>query len=246
VDGKNIISRNLNAEIRKLAKNRGWTLVDQEQNFKARVGPALYSDDIHPSTIGYGILAEEFAATLSGLPRASIDLVPPMVVAMTPAPGGTVEAEAGATLDLTLKDYGLGIDLAAIVLRVDGLPVAPLLSGAGTELTLSYTPATPWAAGQVVSLVLDLADLATPANSSSFAAQFSVVSALGKVRNQPAPDGDIDGSGRVDGGDLIRLGLAFGASKQDTRFNPRADLDQNGVIDGADLAALAALFGRTL
>ena len=56
--------------------------------------------------------------------------------------------------------------------------------------------------------------------------------------------GDIDGSGRVDGLDLILLGMAFGASQGEGRYNPGADLDRSLTVDGQDLAILAAYFGR--
>ncbi|MFN7974609.1 MAG: hypothetical protein U0166_20030 [Acidobacteriota bacterium] len=55
---------------------------------------------------------------------------------------------------------------------------------------------------------------------------------------------DVDRSGFVDGVDLILLGLSFGASSGDPRYNPNADIDGSGVVDGSDLTLLASAFGR--
>jgi Matrixin len=55
---------------------------------------------------------------------------------------------------------------------------------------------------------------------------------------------DADLSGRVDGFDLARLGLAFGSTIGQTRYEPDVDLDQDGAVDGADLALLATAFGE--
>ncbi|MDM8552754.1 hypothetical protein QUF72_21925 [Desulfobacterales bacterium HSG2] len=43
--------------------------------------------------------------------------------------------------------------------------------------------------------------------------------------------GDMNGSGRVDGYDLIMFGLANGSGTGDENWNPDADLDKDGSID---------------
>jgi predicted outer membrane repeat protein len=55
---------------------------------------------------------------------------------------------------------------------------------------------------------------------------------------------DLDGSGRVDGGDLSILARAWGASDGEPRYDPRADINGSGVVDGDDLALLASVFGE--
>ncbi len=57
---------------------------------------------------------------------------------------------------------------------------------------------------------------------------------------------DLDGSGRVDSGDLIRLAMAFGTHRGSERYNEQADFDNSGIIDGEDLLYLAKQFGRKL
>jgi hypothetical protein len=55
---------------------------------------------------------------------------------------------------------------------------------------------------------------------------------------------DADLSGRVDGFDLARLGMAFGSTVGQPRYDPDVDLDRDGAVDGADLALLASAFGE--
>jgi hypothetical protein len=55
---------------------------------------------------------------------------------------------------------------------------------------------------------------------------------------------DLDGSRRVDGGDLVILALAFGTTAGDSRFNPEADLNSDGIVDGNDLVILSMLWGH--
>ena len=57
--------------------------------------------------------------------------------------------------------------------------------------------------------------------------------------------GDLTQDGRVDGADLVRLALHFGARNGEQRFLTAADLNGDRVVDGMDLAALAANFGRS-
>jgi len=58
--------------------------------------------------------------------------------------------------------------------------------------------------------------------------------------------GDVDGNGRVDGLDLIRLALAFGSQVGYGNYDPGADVNLDGVVDGNDLSLLAANFGRNV
>ncbi|HEX6852489.1 MAG TPA: PQQ-dependent sugar dehydrogenase [Candidatus Polarisedimenticolaceae bacterium] len=55
---------------------------------------------------------------------------------------------------------------------------------------------------------------------------------------------DADLSGRVDGGDLARLGRAFASACEQSAYDPDVDFDRDCGVDGADLAILAAEFGR--
>ncbi len=56
--------------------------------------------------------------------------------------------------------------------------------------------------------------------------------------------GDLNGSGRVDGFDLILFGRANGAAVSDSNWNPDADLNRDAVINQDDLTILSAHFGK--
>jgi serine protease len=57
--------------------------------------------------------------------------------------------------------------------------------------------------------------------------------------------GDVDGSGRIDGMDLILFAHTFGALHGEERYELTADFNQTGDIDGLDLIILANNFGST-
>ncbi|MFP4474496.1 MAG: PKD domain-containing protein [Desulfatibacillaceae bacterium] len=57
--------------------------------------------------------------------------------------------------------------------------------------------------------------------------------------------GDLNGSGRVDGYDLITFGRANGSVLGDPAYNPDADMNGDNVVDSTDLSILSAHFGRT-
>ncbi len=56
--------------------------------------------------------------------------------------------------------------------------------------------------------------------------------------------GDIDGNGRVDGWDLVKLNLAFGSQIGEPAYSQAADINMDGIVDGGDLSILAAHFGE--
>ncbi len=56
--------------------------------------------------------------------------------------------------------------------------------------------------------------------------------------------GDLNGSGRVDGFDLILFGRANGSVATDTAWNPDADMNQDRTVDHKDLDILSAHFGK--
>lgn len=57
--------------------------------------------------------------------------------------------------------------------------------------------------------------------------------------------GDLDGSGRTDGLDLVQLALAFGARSDEERYDPDADINGDGIVNGFDLDLLIELFGES-
>ncbi|HEX6851789.1 MAG TPA: DUF1565 domain-containing protein [Candidatus Polarisedimenticolaceae bacterium] len=56
---------------------------------------------------------------------------------------------------------------------------------------------------------------------------------------------DVDGSGRVDGVDVLELAFRFASSSSQARYHASSDRDGDGDVDGEDLSYVAAYFGRT-
>lgn len=59
-----------------------------------------------------------------------------------------------------------------------------------------------------------------------------------------AIQGDLDGSGIVDGLDLAILSTSFGLDSDSPSWKPAADIADNGLVDGVDLSSLAPNFGK--
>jgi galactose oxidase-like protein len=68
---------------------------------------------------------------------------------------------------------------------------------------------------------------------------------IGDTCELPSMRMDFDGSGRVDGADLARLGRAFASMLGDPRYDPVSDVTSDGWVDGDDLAVLVSFFGAS-
>ena len=55
---------------------------------------------------------------------------------------------------------------------------------------------------------------------------------------------DVNGDGAVDGVDVMRFAVAFGADEGGARYSPVADLNRDGHTNGDDLAFIAPFFGE--
>jgi hypothetical protein len=64
--------------------------------------------------------------------------------------------------------------------------------------------------------------------------------------NQIATRPDLNGSNRVDGFDLNRMGRSMGCRIGEPCYSRHADVDLNGTVDGDDLAHVSTVFGRLL
>jgi hypothetical protein len=54
---------------------------------------------------------------------------------------------------------------------------------------------------------------------------------------------DINGSNRIDGGDLVRLATSFASTSGGSGYSTSVDLNVDGVVDGTDLSYLITFFG---
>lgn len=237
-DPQNVINTELNQHVRDMAGFRERKLADPFEVFSTT--PNLFStyyyagaDDPvgHPNAAGYDLLAQVFFDVIRG-----VDRVPPVSGISSPEPGAT-NVSATAPVSLDVWDFGLGIDLSATTLVINGTATGIVPTGNPKRVTLTYQPATPLSG--VVSVGLQSRDLAAPANSVNRELfRFTVAGAQ-------VLQGDMDQDGRVDGTDLLRFARRFGSRRTDPLYSEAADFNGDNIIDGQDLAVLASNFGKS-
>lgn len=240
VDAENIGNNRLNQRIRDLAGRSARDLADHFEVFSTLQNPFAthYFEDPedhvgHPNARGYDVMARTWFEVLVGA-----DTVPP-VAGRTSPNYGAEEVSPAATVSVDVWDFGSGLDLAATSLVLNGVEVVAGASGGSRGANLRYRPPRPFQG--TIHVALRSRDRATPPNTVDREVSF--------FRIEGAPEaglrGDIDGDGRVDGVDLVRLALAFGAGRGESRYDASADLDSSGLVDGQDLAILGTNFGLT-
>lgn len=238
-DSDNFQTRAIAQQIRDLAGSRSRRLVDPFEIIS--VIPNVFANEYynggvdavgHPNALGYDRIARAFRDVLAG-----IDTVPPVVGVQDPADSQT-GVSRNAEIFFDLWDFGTGLDIDSIELFIDGARVPATVRGGGRAAEVSYRPPNPF--GGAVRVSLSAQDLASPANALS---QRRIATFL--ITGFRYLEGDVNQDGRVDGSDLVRFGLAFGASRGEERYNGRADANHDDLVDGSDLALLAANFGRT-
>jgi len=83
---------------------------------------------------------------------------PPYTWGHQPVPGAT-----GVPLDTDIvvhvADDSEGVDASSIVMKVEGLPVTPAITGTPADYTLTYAPTVDFSHSQVVNVTVDASDL---------------------------------------------------------------------------------------
>jgi lysophospholipase L1-like esterase len=211
--------------------DRNWLMPDPHQAFYDL--PNTFEDfftfdEFHPNAAGYDELARIFADYIQG-----IDTLAPAFNFGVPRPGDTTVA-SDSILYVILFDPLAGVDQNGATLLVDGRPVATTVGGDPQRTVLQAHPGN--LSGNL-ELGVDVGDRASPPNRRN-----QRIMRFEAVKSKFIT-GDVNRDGRVDGTDLVRLGVAFGSKKGDNRFDALVDFDASGRIDGIDLAQLAANFG---
>lgn len=232
-DRENIVTGDLNGRVRELAWKEERKLADPFEVFRTTLnfGNTLYSDKLHPNAVGYDLLARIFADVLT-----NVDTVPPVTGLVAPV-NDSPRVAPTAPIQISLYDFGAGIDVAATRLVVNEQVVETPLTGGPRKVEITYNPPQPWKG--VVVVKLRSRDLANPPNVlDREVTQFT-------IEGTTFLPGDVDRDGRVDGADLLAFAPRFGARRGEARFAGFADINGDSEVNGADLAMLAANFGKT-
>jgi parallel beta-helix repeat protein len=88
------------------------------------------------------------------------DLIPPYTTGYSPAKDA-IEVAKNTTIVVHVKDDGAGVDITSIVMTVNGITVAPTITGTPVDYTLTYVPSVDFECGQIVYVTVDAHDLAT-------------------------------------------------------------------------------------
>jgi hypothetical protein len=135
------------------------------------------------------------------------------------------------TSNLTVTLSGVNFDSSATVDFGAGINVASLDTTGAPALVSALVDVDPLAEVNTRNVAVT-----NPGNvSSTLAEGFEVTLDIARA--------DINGSARIDGGDLVQLGAAFAAQQSDPLYSVAVDLNVDGVIDGLDLALLLTYFG---
>ena len=234
-DRDNALTNQLNSIIRSVAASRGVTVAAVADNLQAIATRFVYSDTIHPDLLAFPIEAEAFAAAITGANISTIDLTGPLPVAVSPIPFSSGNSLSG-DFEITVRELRSTADLTTARLTVDGAVVTPQVTQIGSDVRFFYDSPTGLRFGQRVEVSLTVSDTSVPPHTTTYAYFYRT-----SVGNGTA--GDINRSGRIDGGDMAQLAIRFGARSFDARYDFAADIDANGAIDGLDLAIVAAAFG---
>lgn len=226
--------------IREIAYQRRTALVEGWEVLFHQTRPysTIYytgSDDLvgHPNAAGFDILAAAFADVLQGR-----DTMTPVIGEFAPNPFFQPEVQPGEDFEVTVYDFGAGLDREVSTLTLNDALVPTQGSGNPRRELLSHasdaTTVTCFARLGVQAL-----DQADPPNRLDTAvADF-------EVRGEVYRRSDINRDCRVDGRDVVKLGTVFGLPSSELGFDSDNDVNADGRLDGEDLARIAEDFGRT-
>lgn len=117
------------------------------------------SDKLNEGTYYWRVSAED--AELVSAPASpfhfTIDTTPPFTANHFPAKGA-VGVIPNTPIQIQIQDLLSGVNATSLILKIDGTPVTPNLTGTAENFTLSYQSATPFLNSSVVTATLDASD----------------------------------------------------------------------------------------
>jgi len=241
-DGSNVLTLTLNWEIRDLAIRTGRKLADVWEAFDVAADPDVFltmfakltGDTVgHPNASAYDRMAAVFADVLQ-----EIDSVPPVAAHYIPGLLTPV-IKPSQEIEITLfepKD-GAGIQLKRTWLLINGREVAEP-TGASSRRRAVLQLEDKKAIGCRAAIGVRSEDRSDPPNA------IDRLLIVYDVEGRSVLVGDVDFDCRVDGFDVVALGVRFGATREDARYSTIYDFNGDGIVDGEDLARLAENFGK--
>jgi len=122
---------------------------------------------------------DELASAPASPFHFTVDTTPPFTSNHFPAKGA-VDVATNTLIRVQIQDLLSGVNAASLILKINGVPVTPSLTGTPGNYTLSYQPATPFPNSSVVTVTLDASDqVGNLMTTDTF--QFTIVTEL----NQP-------------------------------------------------------------
>ncbi len=225
-------------DIRELAYQRRDPLVEGWEVFFHHLRPysTIYyqgSEDVigHPDAEGFDVLAAAFADVVQGR-----DTMWPVIGDFLPNPFLDPQVTPGEIFEVTVYDFGSGLDRPSSILTLNDVVVATDAAGNTRRQLLSHssdaTTVTCFA-----RLGVQAVDRSEPPNRlDSGVADY-------EVPGQSYRRSDVNRDCRVDGRDVVTLGRVFGLPSFELGFNSDFDVNLDGRLDGDDLARIARDFG---
>jgi hypothetical protein len=130
------------------------TVTVNQGSFKDGAQAYLYVVDADGSVNTQG-----FPISFGQAEQPIADLTPPFVTGQSPAPGEK-NVPVNSSIVLHVQDYGDGVDVDSMQMRVNGQPVTPQVTGSLSDYTVSYDPAQDFSHNQTVTIVVAASDLA--------------------------------------------------------------------------------------
>jgi hypothetical protein len=116
---------------------------------------------------------------------------PPVISAVSPL-ANAEDVDTRPTIEVRVRDAGLGVDLATLVMEINGSPVAHTVEGDPADLRVSYRPALEFPPHASVDVRVDACDQAEPAHcAQTFTYRFTTGSGIPSLagRGVIVPDG---------------------------------------------------------
>jgi hypothetical protein len=137
-------------------------------DYTVRYDPA--SDFAYNSTVTVTVNARDLHTPSNVMNQVSYsfktelgDIAAPVVTGQSPGPDEQ-NVLVDSNVVLHVQDFGDGVDIASIQVKVNGVTVTPQITGAPSDYTVTYDPPSPFGYDSVVTVTVNVRDLHSPPN----------------------------------------------------------------------------------